>query len=118
MQSGEPHWPSKLLRILDAGDNGWVWRVMFSPDGRLLATGAGGVPVRLWDPNTGSLVSELEANTDGVTAIAFSPDGRLLATGNYDNTVRLWDLPTDTLHTLEGHTRGSGTPILASPSRS
>src|SRR5262249_30356679 len=64
--------------------------VAFSPDGKTLATGDGGAPmkIRFWDVATGKEVRRFEANS--VTrSIAFSPDGKLLATGDYVGFVHL-----------------------------
>jgi WD40 repeat protein len=61
-----------------------VDRLAFSPDGRLLATVAGGT-LRLWNPTTG----ELAGATSNADIPAFSPDGRLLATADEAGTVHL-----------------------------
>jgi WD40 repeat protein len=72
--------------------------VVFSPNGRLLATADGDGTVRLWNPATGQPVGAplpVDASGNGgVNAVAFSPDGRLLATAGGDGTVRLWDPAT------------------------
>ncbi len=80
--------------------------VAFSPDGRLVATGAMGDPVRLWEANTGKLVrllGELE-HAPSAFALAFSPDGRALAVGSYNGQVKLWDVTTGSaLRAFQGH---------------
>ena len=69
--------------------------VAFSPDGKTLAAGDAGAPmkVRLWDVATGKEVRRFEANSC-TRSIVFSPDGALLATGDYVGFVHLWEART------------------------
>ena len=69
--------------------------MVFSPDGRLLASASDDASVRLWDLAAGAQSRLLEGHTGGVRAVAFSPDGRLLASAGYDTSVRQWDLLAD-----------------------
>ena len=78
----------------------WNGFTLFSPDGRLVATGDGGYgDVVLWDVATGREVRRLTDNkgdpgaqdVDGWLWGAFSSDGRLLVTSVGPN-VRLWDV--------------------------
>jgi RNA polymerase sigma factor (sigma-70 family) len=82
--------------------------VAFSPDGRLVATGATdmGGPVRLWEAATGKPVRTLGAWDRGASAfaLAFSPDGKALAAGGYGGAVKLWDVTTGKeLRAFQGH---------------
>jgi WD40 repeat protein len=61
-------------------DEGWVWSVAFSPNGRFLASSANRT-VHLWDVQTGECLQTLQGYSDRVFSLAFSPDGRLLASG-------------------------------------
>ncbi|UUU43453.1 WD40 repeat domain-containing protein [Streptomyces sp. NBC_00162] len=70
-----------------------LFRVAFSPDGRILATATGGGSVLLRDPVTRQALGELDALP---WALAFSPDGTALAT-SANGEVRVWDLPDLTL---------------------
>jgi WD40 repeat protein len=66
--------------------------VAFSPDGKLLATGAGfESDANLWDATTGDHVATLEGSKSDLTDVAFSEDGRFIVTGYYSSSVRLWD---------------------------
>ena len=74
--------------------NGGVTGAVFSPNGKLLATGYGDGTVQLWDPATEQAVGPpLRAGTGtiSVTGVAFSPNGKLLAIAYADGTVRLWN---------------------------
>ncbi|KAJ6070716.1 hypothetical protein N7467_012035 [Penicillium canescens] len=100
----EVTWGSEL-QILE-GHSSWVWSVIFSPDGRLLASGSSDGTIRLWDTVTGALQETLNGHSDSVYAVAFSPNDRLLASGSSDKTIRLWDTATGALHqTLKCHSR-------------
>jgi eukaryotic-like serine/threonine-protein kinase len=77
-----------------------VWSVAFSPDGKLLASGAGDWhhptdtgELRLWDVATRRELPVPKPEpgpTALVFSVAFSPAGRTLATASWDGNVRLW----------------------------
>ena len=82
--------------------------VAFSPDGTMLASGAGAndPSIRLWDVSTGENSFTFQGHTNEVLSVAFSPDGTILASGAgaNDPSVRLWDVASrKPFGILQGH---------------
>jgi len=92
------------LRLVDAQTGEVRWTVQaaeetilamaFSPNSRILATGAGFVEsaIRLWDVATGSEIARLEGHRTWVGSLVFWPDGQTLASASADQTIRIWDV--------------------------
>ncbi len=85
--------------ILQTGYNSSLGatRLVFSPDGRLLATTTlGSSVIKLWETSTGrelrNLQSGIQNAPDTSPLVAFSRTSRLLATVGADNLVRIWDV--------------------------
>ena len=69
--------------------DGPVNNVVFSPDGKYVATASDDNTSRLWDASTGKEITVLKH--DGpVNDVVFSPDGKYMATASADNKARLW----------------------------
>jgi WD40 repeat protein len=86
--------------------------VVFSPDGKLLATASEDNSARLWDATTGNELRILSGHGeriydfhfDGLVGLAFSPDGHRLATAGVDGQVKVWDVASGAeLLSLSGH---------------
>jgi WD40 repeat protein len=70
-----------------------VRKVVFSPDGRWIATASEDNTARVWEAATGKELARLK-HDNIVTSVVFSPDGRWIATASEDNTARVWDTAT------------------------
>lgn len=89
------------------GDEGMIYAMAMSPDGKWLAVG--GFPsrrgIRLYNFPTGKLVALLKGHTNVVNSLAFSPNSRYLVSGGGDYNAILWNVKRHRkLHTLKGHT--------------
>lgn len=89
------------------GHKGAVKSVVFSPDGRMLASGDSEGTIQLWNTDTRQHLKPLKGHEGPIKAVrslAFDPAGQILASGSNDSTIRLWDTQTgEHLKTLEGH---------------
>src|ERR1043165_731894 len=83
-------------------------RMVFSPDGRLLATGTfRSNTIKLWETATNRKLRDLsssgQASPGLAPSIAFSRDSRLIAASAADNSVKVWDVNSGReLQTLAG----------------
>ena len=84
-------------------------RLVFSPDGKLLATGTfRSSSIKLWETATGRKLRELSTGSQSSVAIspviAFSRDSRYIAVSGGDNSVSVWEVPSGReLPTLAGN---------------
>ncbi|MHC1765131.1 MAG: WD40 repeat domain-containing serine/threonine protein kinase [Verrucomicrobiia bacterium] len=97
---------------------GHAGKVLFSPDGRLLAVDDPSPRIQLWDWVTGEAKPSvpLAIPLAGITAMAFSPDSRLIAAGCGFGHLNLhvWDSTARRGVRLAGH-RGWITDLAFSP---
>ena len=77
---------------------------VISPDGKLIASGGGDSPIRIWDLATGAELKILRGHADQVCSLAFSPDSKRIVSGSEDKTIRVWNVTSaEELMTLRGH---------------
>ena len=63
----------------------------FSPDSRIFATGHDDSTVRIWDSETGGLLTSLKGSEAPISSIEFAPEGTRLAAGAADGGVLVWN---------------------------
>ena len=78
----------KLVGVIENGVA--AYDLVFTPDGSRLAVACSNNLIRLWDPKSLKLITELTGHKDYVHALAFSPNGDVLVSGSGDKTVRIW----------------------------
>jgi WD40 repeat protein len=78
--------------------------LVFSPDGRRLASALLDRRVLVWEAESGRLLLTLQGHRGLVNGLAFSQDSARLASAGEDRTIKLWELTTgqETL-SLTGH---------------
>lgn len=83
-----------------------VGHIALSPDGRTVASVAGGESIWLWSTETGRVYCETLEASGIIKAVAFSPNGTLIASASSGN-ICLWNATTGIRqHTLRSQTLG------------
>mmetsp|Transcript_1640 Transcript_1640/g.6406 ORF Transcript_1640/g.6406 Transcript_1640/m.6406 type:complete len:496 (-) Transcript_1640:127-1614(-) len=78
--------------------------VLFSPDGRWVASASFDKAVKLWDGHNGTFVATMRGHVGPVYQIAWSADSRMVVSGSKDSTLKVWSVRTKKLELdLPGH---------------
>jgi WD40 repeat protein/uncharacterized caspase-like protein len=71
-----------------------VTDVVFSRDGKLLASAATDNTIKIWDADSQRELKTLNGHLANIESMDFSPDGKLLASASDDGSTFLWDTTT------------------------
>src|SRR5688572_15757244 len=100
-QTGQQPREAKPELVLQTGYNNFfgATRLVFSPDGRLLATATyRSNTIKLWETATSRKLREVSSTGQSPPGfapfVAFSRDSRLIAAAAGDNSVKVWDVLT------------------------
>ncbi len=81
-----------------------VFAVAFSPDNKKIATAGADRTIRIFEVETGKLLSQIEDHADWIFGVAWSPDGKRLASASRDKTAKVFDVEKkESLVTFPGH---------------
>ncbi len=105
VDSGEPE------AILE-GHSSYVVSVVFSPDGKMLASASLDESIKLWDLETLEVIRTIPTGKE-ISTIIFFPDSLTLASGGgitSDGTIKLWDVESGK---LKGALRGHNSSVIS-----
>ncbi|MDE5100864.1 MAG: serine/threonine protein kinase [Trichodesmium sp. St16_bin4-tuft] len=71
-----------------------VSSVVFSPDGKMLATGSRETTVKILEIPTGKVINTFPADDSIIWSVAFNSDATQLVAGTYYWRVMIWNVPT------------------------
>ena len=72
------------------GHSSPVTSVVFSADGKYLASGSSDNTIGVWRVSSGKRIKTLTGHSWGVLIVVFSADGEYLASGSLDKTIGVW----------------------------
>jgi WD40 repeat protein len=85
---------TEILNIVETRN---IESIVFSPDGKFIATGNLYGAITMWEISTGQKVNTYGGPSDIVSAEAISPDGKYILSGSNDDTLVLWNIETGTI---------------------
>lgn len=88
-----------------AGHTNGATNLVFSPDGKLLASAGRDTMIKVWDAGSGKMLHQFKAQPAlGALALVFAPDGQFLASGGSDKTLKIWEVAGGReVNSFQGH---------------
>ena len=114
----EGYWEDPEAKKNWVGHKKEVTALAFSPDGKILASGAADATCLFWDLETHEVKYTAEGHWGAVTRLVFSQDGKTVLSGSSDTKIRSFRIPGGTflavyqghLSTVNGVAFGPGSP--------
>lgn len=72
------------------GHTGYVSSLVFTKDGKVLASASKDQYIKLWDVKSGKLLQTLPKGDGSVETLSFSPDAKTLVSGGRDQSIKIW----------------------------
>lgn len=99
---------------------GQIDALIYSPDGKWLASAGADPVIRIWDAETGKAALSLEGHQAAVRGLAFVPVGegkpaKVLVSASRDKTIRFWNVTTGKELPLQINHPGAATAVAVSP---